>query len=187
MPAVVFSPAGIVRHETACWRGVQAKTVQIINHEQFEYRFEDGCHLLIAVEQGARHAGETFIEGLPTSTVRNYSQKLIFVPAGRSFYGIQNPRLLTRSLCLYIDPKAVPVDPDFRFPEAELRPRLLFENRALWDTIVKLKPLIGNFDATDRMYADALGGPLAIELLRLHGTRPAPRSVNRGGLAPWQR
>jgi hypothetical protein len=28
-----------------------------------------------------RYDGETFIEGLPTSTIRHYSHKLIFVPA----------------------------------------------------------------------------------------------------------
>jgi hypothetical protein len=36
------------------------------------------------------------------------------------FFGAQRPRLLTRVICLYIDPYTVPVDPDFRFPEADL-------------------------------------------------------------------
>jgi AraC family transcriptional regulator len=79
-------PAEIVRHRTAHWRGVQAKTVQIISHEHFEYSFQQQCHLIVAVEQGVRYDGETFVEGLPTSTMRNYSHKLIFVPAGRRFF-----------------------------------------------------------------------------------------------------
>jgi AraC family transcriptional regulator len=87
LPAVDFSPVGVVRHQTAHWRGVQVKTVQIISHQHFEYNFQQQCHLLIAVEQGARYDGETFVEGLPTSTVRNYSNTLIFVPAGRRFFG----------------------------------------------------------------------------------------------------
>jgi len=131
LPAVDFSPAEVVRHQTAHWRGVQVKTVQIISHEPFEYSFKQQCHLLVAVEQGVRYDGETFVEGLPTSTIRNYSDKLIFVPAGRRFYGAQKPRLLTRSICLYMDPQAVPVDPDLRFAEAELQPRLLFEDSGL--------------------------------------------------------
>jgi hypothetical protein len=45
-------------------------------HERFEYSFKQRCHLLIAVEQGVRYDGETFVEGLPTSTIRNYSHKL---------------------------------------------------------------------------------------------------------------
>ena len=80
------------------WRGVQAKTVQIISHEHFEYSFKQQCHLLVAVEQGVRYDGETFVEGLPKSTIRNYSHKLVFVPAGRKFFGVQRPRLLTRSI-----------------------------------------------------------------------------------------
>jgi len=36
---------------------VQAKTVQIISHEHFEYSFKEQCHLLVAVEQGVRYDG----------------------------------------------------------------------------------------------------------------------------------
>jgi AraC family transcriptional regulator len=36
------------------------------------------------------------------------------------------------------------------------------------------------------MYADALGGVLAHELLRLYGTIQSSRPTYRGGLAPWQ-
>jgi AraC family transcriptional regulator len=186
LPRVDFSPAEIVRYQTAHWRGVQANTVQIISHEPFEYSFKQQYHLLIAVEQGVRYDGETFVEGLPTSTMRYYSNKLILVPAGRRFFGAQNPRLLTRSICLYIDPRMVVVDPDLRFDEAELKPGLLFENEALWETVLKLKGQIGSVDPADRMYADALGGLLAHELLRLYGTIPSPRPTYRGGLAPWQ-
>src|SRR5215470_3212208 len=77
--------------------------------------FKQQYHLLIAVEQGVCYDAETFIEGLPISTVRNCSHRLMFVPAGRIFFGWQRPRLLTRAICLYIDPHTVPVDPDFRF------------------------------------------------------------------------
>src|SRR5262245_15460984 len=56
----------------------------------------------------------------------------------------QRPRLLTRAICLYIDPHTVPVDPDFRFAEAELQPRLLFEDAGLWATVRKLKAQIGS-------------------------------------------
>jgi AraC family transcriptional regulator len=186
MPTVEFSPAAVVRHRTAHWRGVQAKTVQIISHEQFEYRFKQQYHLLIAVEQGVRYDGETFVEGLPKSTLRNYSRKLIFVPAGRSFFGVQHPRLLTRSICLYIDPQTVLADPDLRFAEADLQPGLLFEDRDLWETVLKLKAQIGSANPGDRMYGDALAGLLAHELMRLHGTTPVRRPANTGGLASWQ-
>jgi AraC family transcriptional regulator len=186
IPAVEYHPSEIVRYRTAQWRGVQAKAVQIVSHEPFEYSFEKPYHLLIAVEQGARYDGETCIEGLPKSTARNYSRKLIFVPAGRRFEGVHNPRLLPRSTCFYIDPQTVLVDPDLRFAEAELQPGLFFEDGALWETSLKLKAQIGRTDPADRMYADALGGVLAHELVRLQGTIPARTRDYRGGLAAWQ-
>lgn len=185
-PVVDFSPAEAVKHQMADWRGVQVETIQIISHDYFEYSFQQGRHLLVAVEQGARYDGETFVEGLPPSTVRNYSRRLIFVPAGRRFFGAQHPRLLTRSICLYLDPGEVPVDPGLGFAEADLEPRLLFEDESLWQTVSKLRALIGNVDPADRLYAEALGGLLAHELLRLHGKSPASRPAERGGLAAWQ-
>src|SRR5262249_21778832 len=112
MPSVNFCPAEVIRQQAAIWHGLQAKTVQLISRWPIEYSFNEGFHLLVAVEQGVAYDAETFIEGLPKSTIRNCSNKLIFVPAGRKFYSVQNPRLLTRSICLYIDPQSVPVDPD---------------------------------------------------------------------------
>jgi len=176
----------IVRYQTASWHGLHAKTVQIINLEPFEYRFKQQCHLLIAIEQGIRHDGETLLEGLPKSTIRRYSNTLILVPAGRTLYGVQNPRLLPRSICLYIDPKVALVDPDLRFAEVELQPRLLFEDPAIWETVLKLKAQIGSTDPSDRMYADALGGVLAHELLRLNGGTSTSGRGSRGGLVAWQ-
>lgn len=186
MPTVNFSPAAVVRHRMADWRGIQAETVQIISHEHFEYCFKQQRHLLIAVEQGVRYDGETFVEGLPPSTLRNYSHRLIFVPAGRKFFGAQHPRLLTRSICLYIDPPSVAVDPDLRFAEADLQPRLLFEDSGLWQTVFKLKAQMDSADPGDRLYAEALGGLLAHELLHLQGGTTPSRTSNRGGLAVWQ-
>jgi len=43
--------------------------------------------LLIAAQLGERHDGETFVEGLPRSTLRDCTQKLTFVPAGHDFRG----------------------------------------------------------------------------------------------------
>src|SRR5215467_2766812 len=185
VPTIDFLPSDIVRHQTASWRGIQAKTVQVISLEPFEYRFKQQCHLLIGIEQGVRYEGETLLEGLPKSTIRRYSNTLILVPAGRTLYGVQNPRLLPRSICLYIDPKVALVDPDLRFAEVELQPRLLFEDPAIWETVRKLKAQIGSTDPTDRMYADALGGVLAHELLRLNGRSMSGRG-SRGGLVAWQ-
>jgi AraC family transcriptional regulator len=183
---VTFSPAEIARRQTAHWRGLQAETVQITSHEPFEYRFKERYHLLIAAEQAARYDGETLVEGLPRSTLRDFSHKLTFIPAGVTFFGSQNPRILTRTTYIYIDPRVLLVDPELGFAEVEFQPRLFFEDNGLWQTVLKLKVLIGSADASARMYAEALGGVLAHELMRLNGSAPAPKPATRGGLAGWQ-
>jgi AraC family transcriptional regulator len=186
LPTVYFSPPQNVRQQKGCWHGVDVETVQLISHEDFEYDFRLRRHLLVAVEQGVRYDGETIVEGLPTSTMRNYSSKLILVPAGRRFSGTQSPRLLTRSICVSIDPRAVAVDPDLGFSETELQPRLLFEDSSLWETVLKLKAQIGSVNPGDGLYAEALGGLLAHEFLRLQNAIPASRPGSPAGLARWQ-
>ena len=183
---VDFSPAENVKRQTASWRGLQVETVQITKHEPFKYHFKESFHLLIAAEQAARYDGETVVEGLPKSTLRNFSHKLTSIPPGRAFFGSQNPRILTRGTYVYIDPRALPVDPELGFADTELQPRLFFEDDSLWQTVLKLKGLIGSADAGSRMYAEALGGILAHELMRLDRALALPRPVSRGGLAGWQ-
>jgi AraC family transcriptional regulator len=186
VPTVDFAPTEIVRHHLGRWRGVHVETIQVTSHERFEYSFKHKHHLLVAIEQGARYDGELLVEGLPRSTVRNCSHKLILIPAGRRFFGWQHPRQLTRSICLYIDPATVAVDPDCRFDEADLQARMLFEDSGLWQTIAKLRRQIGSDDPSGAFYAEALGGVLAHELLQLHGAPPASTARRRGGLAAWQ-
>src|SRR3982075_4489156 len=92
---VDFSPSEIVRRHSAAWLGLHVETVQVMRHTPFEYGFRAPCHLLIAAELAERYDGETFVEGLPRSTLRDFTQKLTFVPAGYDFRGWQKPRALT--------------------------------------------------------------------------------------------
>jgi AraC family transcriptional regulator len=183
---VDVSPAEIVKRQTAHWRGLQAETMQFAERERIEYHFKEQFHLLIAVEQAARYDGETWVEGLPRSTLRDFSHKLTSIPPGRAFFAWQNPRILPRVTYIYIDPLTLPVDPELGLAQIELQPRLFFEDNNLWQTVLKLKGLIGSVDAGSRMYAEALGGILAHELMRLDGAAVAPRPPTRGGLAGWQ-
>lgn len=183
---VRFAPTGIVRRQAAQWRGLQAETVQVINHQPFEYRFRAPCHLLIASERAERYEGETRVEGLPTSTLRDFTHKLTFIPAGREFYGWQVPRALARVTYFYIDPLGPALPPELRFNEIEFRPRLFFDDNDLWQTAVKLKGLIRGGGEAHGLYAEALGAVLAHELVRLNRGAQAPTPATRGGLAGWQ-
>jgi AraC family transcriptional regulator len=180
-PIIEFSPSDLVRRQLATWQGLRAETVQATRKEPFEYGFRGPCHLLIASEQAERDDGETFLEGLPKSGLRNFSGKLTLVPAGHEFHGWQRPRVLTHVTYFYIDPNALLFDPELRLAEIELAPRLFFFDSNLWETATKLKAQIG--DASGLGYAQALSIVLAHELVR----RPTPApNYRRGGLASWQ-
>src|ERR1700687_4451710 len=183
---VDYSPSEIVRRHFAAWSGLHVETVQVMRHTPFEYGFRAPCHLLIAAELADRYDGETFVEGLPRSTLRNFTRKLTFVPAGHDFRGSQRPRALTRTTYFYIDPDGPLADPALRFYEIEFKPRLFFYDRDLWETALKLKSLVENPGSMQRQYAEALGIVLTHELVRINGEGALRGPVSLGGLACWQ-
>ena len=183
---VDISPPEIVRRHSAAWSGVHVETVQIMQHMPFEYGFRAPCHLLIALELGERLDGETVVEGLPRSTLRDFTHKLTFVPAGHDFRSWQKPRVLTRVTHFYIDPREPLADPALRFGEIEFKPRLFFYDRDLWDTALKFKSQVENPGSMPRLYAEALGIVLTHELVRINSGAARREPANRGGLAPWQ-
>jgi AraC family transcriptional regulator len=183
---VDYSPCEIVRRHSAAWSGLLVETVQLRQHKPFEYGFRAPCHLLIAAELGERYDGETLVEGLPRSTLRDFTHKLTFVPAGHVFRGSQRPRVLTRTTYFYIDPRGPLADPDLRFGEIEFKPRLFFYDRDLWATALKLKSQVENPSPMHRQYAEALSIVLAHELIRINGEAALCEPVSRGGLACWQ-
>ena len=183
---VDISPSEIVRRHSAAWSGLHVETVQVMRHTPFEYGFRAPCHLLIALELGERLDGETVVEGLPRSTLRDFTHKLTFVPAGHDFRSWQKPRVLTRVTHFYIDPREPLADPALRFGEIEFKPRLFFYDRDLWDTALKFKSQVENPGSMPRLYAEALGIVLTHELVRINSGAARREPANRGGLAPWQ-
>lgn len=185
-PGVLIQPAGATRRQSAAWRGIGGDVVRTAHTEPFEISFRAPVHLLIAHERGSRRAGETVVDGLPPSTLHDFSRKLTLVPAGTGFRERHVPRNPARMIYLYVNPTAPLLDPEARFGEAAFAPRLFFDNQLLWETALKLKALIEIGDGASRLYAEALGAVLAHELLRLNGgDRPASRPA-LGGLADWQ-
>jgi AraC family transcriptional regulator len=185
-PIVKISPSDIVRRRSASWSAIQADSIEVTRREPFEYGFQACRHLLVVYERAARDDGETVIEGLPKSTLREFSRKLSFVPAGHRFYGWQTPRVLPRVTCFYIDSHEPLHDPQSGGTGPTIRPRLFFFDQTLWDTALKLKAEAGNPDPGSRQYAEALSLALMHELVRLERTTSAAATLVRGGLAVWQ-
>jgi AraC family transcriptional regulator len=185
-PSIVeISPSDIARRRLANWGAIQADTVKVTRRETFEYGFQARRHLLIAYERAERDDGETVIEGLPKSTLREFNCKLSFVPAGHRFYGWQTPRVLTRVTYFYIDLQDPLFDPESGIT-ATISPRLFFFDQAIWDTALKLKAEVGNSDPWSRQYAEALSLVLMHELIRLERTASIAARPLRGGLPVWQ-
>jgi AraC family transcriptional regulator len=179
---VEISPPDIADRRLASWGAIQADTVKIIRREAIEYSFQAERHLLIAYERAERHDGETLIEGLPTSTLREFNCKLSFVPAGRRFYGWETPRVLTRVTYFYIDLQNRLFDQGSGITSRTISPRLFFFDQAIWDTVLKLKAEVASCDPSNRPYVEALSLVLMHELFRLERTPPRAARLLRGGL-----
>jgi AraC family transcriptional regulator len=186
LPIVEISPPDIARRRLADWGAIQADNVEVTRRETFEDRFQARRHLLIAYERAERHDGETLIEGLPKSTLREFNCKLSFVPAGHRFYGWQTPRVLTRFTCFYIELPDRLFDREYGVGGPAFSPRLFFFDQAVWDTALKLKAEVGISGPLSREYAEALGLVLMHELFRLERTATAAVRPVRGGLPAWQ-
>ena len=183
---VEISPADIVRRRLANWGAIQGDRVKVTRRETFEYGFQAPRHLLIAYERGEREDGETLIEGLPKSTLREFNCKLSLVPAGHRYYGWQTPRVLTRVTYFYIDLQDPLFDLESGITCPTIGPRLFFFDQAIWETALKLKAEVGSSDPGSRQYAEALSLVLVHELVRLERTASAAARKMRGGLPAWQ-
>src|SRR5262252_6254595 len=182
--AVRIFPSDAVTRRSLAWHGMAIEVVQALGHQKVEIRVRASTHLLIAYEEGVRGNGETLIEGLPRSTLRDVKCKLAFVPAGHEYREWQEPRTRGRIVYFYFDPAKMPIDPRAG-ADTPLAPRLFFEDKALWETAVKLGKLIES-GSEDRHYCEALGVVLAHELVRRSAGTRRVEPPARGGLAAWQ-
>jgi AraC family transcriptional regulator len=183
---VDISPPDIACRRQTTWGAIQADNVRITRRETFECGFQARRHLLIAYERAERDDGETLIEGLPKSTLREFNCKLSLVPAGHRFYGWQTPRVLTRVTYFYFDLEDRLFEPGSAIACPTISPRLFFFDQAVWDTALKLKAEVGNSDPCSHEYAEALSLVLVHEIMRLERATSAAAKPLRGGLPVWQ-
>jgi len=183
--AIGIFPSDAITRQRLGWDGIAVEVVQAITHEKVEVRFRGSRHLLVVYEEGVRANGETLIEGLPRSTLRDVKRKLAFVPAGHEYRETQEPRTRSRVVYIYFDPAKMRRSSGPDRTETPLAPRLFFEDKAVWETAVKLGRLIES-GAEDRHYCEALGVVLAHDLTRRNDGAQRIEPPARGGLAGWQ-
>lgn len=140
-----------------------AELIHISASAQVEYRSRPDVPSL-ALHSTIRLDGETSIDGLGRSEVRDLRNKLTFVPAGCSAEGWATyEKRPSWFLALGFDP---PDDEKHDFNLAAMPPGLYFENEELRTTILKLKPLLAGFSFAESAYVETVGLSLLVELDR---------------------
>lgn len=163
--------------------GLAAEIVEARGQERLEISCDGAWHTLVVYEEGARRDGDTFVEGLPRSTLREVARRLTFVPAGRRYSERYEPRAAARILYLHVDPDRLA---SLGGGSGELSDaRMFFEDAAVFDAALKLKRSLEAPGAASPIYVEALGIVLVHELLRAARDAQAPAPA-RGGLAAWQ-
>ena len=106
-PVVEISPPEAVARLTVAGYGMVAESaVRFTSRGKIQHHFRAPMHMLVMYEKGERRDGETFVEGLPRSALRNLERKLTFVPAGREFHDWQEPRgSQMRLMYFYFEPE----------------------------------------------------------------------------------
>jgi AraC-like DNA-binding protein len=182
---VAISPAGAVRRQEMAGRGIRAEIVQTTSRNRIEFRYRGPWHLLVVYERGVRREGETFVDGVPPSMLRDVTRKLTFVPAGHDYFEWHQLHTSARLLFVHFDPAALDVTSDVTALRG-LLPRLFFDDAMLWSTVAKLKRLVEPPRSEGRGYFEALGAVLMHEVVRLNSRADAGATAVRGGLAAWQ-
>ena len=182
---VEISPSASVKRRSLTSRGMTVELVQVTRPGKIEFRYCGPAHLLVVSERGARMEAQTYVEGLPQSSLRETAHKLILVPAGREYRDVQTPRTLPRLLFFYFDPSQMPLEAGECGSNSRIAPRLFFEDGTLWSTALKLKNLLEGPSPENGAYVEALGLVLWHEIMRFSRNVIAMHPA-RGGLAPWQ-
>jgi AraC family transcriptional regulator len=171
---------GAVRSQFA-WESGAAEIIRITGNHRIDLRAVSRFHLIVLHDRGARSEGESSVEGLPISPLRDFGRRLTFIPAGHAYHEWMAPRSPVRLVCFYFDPDTVETGDGN--PEV-LPPRLFFEDAPLLESMRKLRISLEGPGGRNAGYIAALAMMLAHEIIRVGECRGS--EIQQGGLAPWQ-
>jgi AraC family transcriptional regulator len=178
-------PSNAIDRRAVSWNGGKAEVIQVTSRDRTEFSFRGPFHLLIAYEQGTRRDGETYVEGLPASKLREVRRRLTFVPAGHEFREWHEARAPGRIAYLYFDPANLLSASETGALAAPWAPLLFVEDLMVWEWAMKAAAIVESGSANPR-YCEALGTVLAHEIVRLNAEARQSNLPLRGGLAAWQ-
>jgi len=181
-PIVQISPVDSVKRLGTGWQGWSTESIYVPVGNKIAFHFQGSMHLLVMYNEGSRKEGETSVDGLPTSRIRNVVNKLTFVPAGCAYQESLETGASIRVTFVYLEPSTLQNETGSPYA-----PRIHFEDPVVWETAAKLKSAIENGQTKRTLYLAALSSVLALELSRPKHETVRDSSVNRGGLASWQK
>jgi AraC family transcriptional regulator len=181
-PTVQIAPVEFVKRLGTGCPGWFAESIHASVGRKIELEFQGPVHLLAMYNEGARRDGETSVDGVAPSKIRNLAKKLTFVPAGCGYRERLETSASTRLTFLYLDPAVLR-----NGQETDYAAKAHFEDVVVWETAAKLKSAIEKGQARRPLYLSALSSVLAIELSRYDDNSERDAAPSRGGLACWQK
>jgi AraC family transcriptional regulator len=182
-PTVTITSAETAQRLGTGWHWWFSETVRVPRGSKIEFRFQGPRHLLAMYNEGTRKSGETSIDGQPASGLRSFAHRLTFVPAGCAFWEWHETAASTCVTFLYLDAAAFQSSGNSN----GYLPRVCFEDALVWETASRLKSTIESSQDKCLPYLAALSDVLGHELSRVSQTMVREPTVNRGGLASWQK
>src|SRR6516164_4747783 len=143
------------------------------------------CALARRIRRGGSRQRRDADRGFAPFDAARCQMQARLVAEGHEYREWQEPRTRSRIVYFYFDPAKMHTDPGAGAADTPLASRLFFEDKALWETAVKLGRLIES-GSEDRHYCEALGVVLAHELVRRSAGMGRVEPPARGGLAAWQ-
>src|SRR6202034_2028015 len=118
-PSIEVTPSTAGRRRTFSTNGVVVELIRTGGVQQVEYRFRGRFHLLVC-GGGIRNDGESWVEGLPRSAMRDLRRRLTFVPAGCEYYERSHQPRSAPTLYVYFGAVDSAIGPNPSEGEAEL-------------------------------------------------------------------
>jgi len=181
-PTVRIAPVEFIKRLGIGLPGWFVESIHAPIGRRMEFRFQGHVHLLAAYNEGTRRDGETSIDGLSPSKIRCFAKKLTFVPAGCGYREQLETTAPTCLTFLYLDPAVLRNGGGGGY-----RPRVHFEDAVVWESAAKLRSAIEAGQTRKTPYLSALSNVLAFELSRCGDSPVRDTTLNRGGLAGWQK
>ena len=186
-PGANIASRRTVSRRGTVWRGMSIELVKAGAQERLENSFHSSSHLLVAYQQGVRCDGESYVDGVPPSKLRDLAKKLILVPAGHRYCEWHDLRIPASVTYVQFDTAELKIDLGQTLLARPLSPRLFFEDATIWNTVEKLRQAVdAPRDRIDELYVEALGTVLLHEIFRLNKVGSPVEPMVKGGLAAWQ-